>query len=95
MNIQTMVVVPISDVLEEIGLDGAVIDEAFNDMCDKVEEETDVCAPDAHEAFTNVMIDEDLLYLCLEAAKINKDKVDAVLKKISKENGDNMVYVSF
>jgi hypothetical protein len=95
MNIQTMVVVPLSDVLEEIGIAPDLLDDKYTEMCDAVENETDVCVPDPHEAFTSVMIDEDLLYLCCEAAEIDKDKVNDLLTKISKENNDGMVYVSF
>jgi len=95
MNIQTFVTVPLLDILSTIGLNDSVIDETFDDICDAIEEETDVPAPEEHESFTIVLTDDDLLILALKKAKVNKKKFDEAIALISKENNDLPVYVTF
>ena len=94
MNVTALVTVPLVDVLEEMGIVDDANEKAFEAICDHFDNEADGI-PDEAEGCTIYCNDDELLHEALKAAKVKVKDFDAVIEKISKENNELPVFVSF
>jgi hypothetical protein len=94
MNHTAVVVVALADVLEEIGISEEKMDAIVETISEHISDETDEL-PEEHEAFTSYITDDDLLNDALKKAKVDMKKFKAATDKISAENHDLPVVISF
>lgn len=94
MNVTALVIVPLIDVLEEMGIVDDKNEDAFSTICDYIGNEADG-VPEETEGFITYCTDEELLGDALKEAKIKVKDFNAVIEKISKENNELPVFVSF
>jgi vacuolar-type H+-ATPase subunit I/STV1 len=94
MNSTTVVVVALTDVLEELGFVDEKLDEAVETISEHISNETEEI-PETHESFTSYITDDDLLEEALKKAKVNVKKFKELTDKVSAENHDLPVVISF
>lgn len=94
MNSTPVVVVALTDVLEELGLVDEKLDEAVEAISEHISDETEEI-PETHESFTSYITDDDLLEEALKKAKVNVKKFKEATDKVSSENNDLPVVISF
>ena len=94
MNSTPVVVVSLVDVLEELGLVDEKLDAATDAIAEHIADETEEI-PEQHESFTSYITDDDLLIEALKKAKVNAAKFKAITDKVSAENNDLPVVISF
>ena len=92
MNVVTINVVPLVDVLEEMGIVEDKAEGVIENMNDYLENED--ALPESQDGIINYIDDEEMLNEMVAAGKVDKAKFFAVLAKASTENGDFPVYVS-
>lgn len=93
MNTTALVIVPLVEVLEEMGLSETQSDKAIDKISSHFDKESDGL-PEEYECVVSYIEDEKLFKEALEKAKIDVTKFDEILANISKENNDLPVYVS-
>ena len=93
MNATALVIVPLSEVLEEMGLNETQAEKAIDKIADYFDSEADGL-PEESEGTVSYIEDEDLLKEGLKKAKVDVAKFDEILATLGKENNDLPVYVS-
>jgi hypothetical protein len=94
MEVSIVVVLALAEVLEEMGFDEKKVETVTNKICEHIEEEVDP-VPDEHESFVLYINDDDLLHDAIKSAKVDVEKFTAIIDKISAENNDTPVVISF
>ena len=92
MNVLTINVVPLVDVLEEMGITEEKAEKVIEKMTDYLDGED--ALPEDQEGIVNYIEDEDMLNEMVVAGKVDKVKFFEAIAKASTENGDFPVYVT-
>lgn len=90
MQVTQVVLVPLSDVLEHIGV--SEVDDKIDTIVNS--EKFDEGVPDSATSFEVALNDEDLLFEVIEEAGIDKDAFKSAIETISNENNGLPVFVT-